>query len=96
MVRLWVTGALYNWRRLTWLGGRRPPKTRTSEGHKDTQNQYHKKRRLAITGSWGVATKRKGGGDVKFYPYEKVAATKSFSHAEGGHNKFWGNFYVVA
>ena len=31
------------------------------------------------------ATKREGGGHMKFYPYEK-----------GGQKKFWGRFYVVA
>ena len=46
-----------------------------------------------ITGRGG--TKREGGGHVKFYPYEKGGG-KSFSHAEGGHKKFWGSFYVVA
>ena len=36
---------------------------------------------------------------MKFYPYEKGGGVgKRFSHAEvgGGHNKFWGSFYVVA
>ena len=36
------------------------------------------------------------GGHVKFYPYVKGRGGKSFSHAEGGHNKFWGNLYAVA
>ena len=37
-----------------------------------------------------------GGGHVKFYPYDK-GGWKSLSHSEGGgHNKFWGSFYVVA
>ena len=43
-----------------------------------------------ITGIGG-ATKREGGGHVKFYPYEKgggEGAEKSFSHAGGGHTKF--------
>ena len=38
------------------------------------------------------------GGHVKFCPYEK-GGRQGFSHAEGGgggHNKFWGSFYVVA
>ena len=40
--------------------------------------------------------KTKGGGHVKFYPYEKGEGG-SFSHAEGsGHTKFWGIFYAVA
>ena len=30
----------------------------------------------------GEATKREGGGHVKFYPYEKGGGRKSFSHAE--------------
>ena len=34
---------------------------------------------------------------MNFYPYEKGGGGgKSFSHAEGGHNKFWSCFYVVA
>ena len=37
----------------------------------------------------------RGGGYVKFYPYEKGGG-KSSSHAKGGHNKFWGSFYAVA
>ena len=43
-------------------------------------------------GSW------RGGGQVKFYPYEKGEGGKCFSHAEGGggHKMFWGSFYVVA
>ena len=32
---------------------------------------------------------------MKFYPYVKGGG-KSFSHAQEGHNKFWGSFYVVA
>ena len=32
----------------------------------------------------GGATKREGGGHVKFYPYEKGGGRKSFSHSEGG------------
>ena len=36
----------------------------------------------------GGATKRDGGGHVKFYPYEKGGGGgKSFSHAEGGAQK---------
>ena len=37
-----------------------------------------------------------GGGHMKFYPYEKGGGEKSVSHAEGGHKKFWGSFYVEA
>ena len=33
---------------------------------------------------------------MRFYPYEKGGGAKSFSHAEGGHNKFWGSFHEVA
>ena len=36
-----------------------------------------------------------GGGDVKFYPNKK-GGRKKFSHAEGGHKKFRGSFYVIA
>ena len=32
---------------------------------------------------------------MKFDRYEKGGG-KCFSHAEGGHKKFWGCFYVVA
>ena len=33
----------------------------------------------------GLATKRKAGGHVKFYPYKKGGGGRnSFSHAEGG------------
>ena len=35
----------------------------------------------------GGATKREGGRQVKFYPYEKGGGRKSFSHAEGGGSK---------
>ena len=39
-----------------------------------------------------------GGGHVKFYPYEKGGAEKVLAilRLKGGHNKFWGSFYVVA
>ena len=42
------------------------------------------------------ATKREGGGHVKFYPYEKGKGGGSFSHADGGHKQFVGSFYAVA
>ena len=45
--------------------------------------------------NYGEGGYKTGGGDVKFYPYEK-GGRKSFSHAEGGHNKFWDSFYAVA
>ena len=47
-----------------------------------------------ITGRGG-ATKWEGGGHVKFYPYEKGVG-KVLAILKGGHNKFWGSFYVVA
>ena len=46
-------------------------------------------------GGGGVQNGR-GGGHVKFYPYEKGGGQKILSHAEGGHNKFGGSFYAVA
>ena len=36
------------------------------------------------------------GGHVKFYPYENGGAEKVLVILKGGHNKFWGRFYVVA
>ena len=33
---------------------------------------------------------------MKFYPYEKGEGGKSFSHAEGGHTRFWGSVYKLA
>ena len=37
--------------------------------------------------------KRKGGGQVKFYPYEKAGGGGGgSSHPERGHTKFWGSF----
>ena len=34
---------------------------------------------------------------MKFYPYKRGGGDrKSVSHAEGGHNKFWGSLYAVA
>ena len=33
---------------------------------------------------------------MKFYPYEKGGAEKVLAMLKGGHNKFWGSFYVVA
>ena len=41
-------------------------------------------------GEGGGATKRQGGGHVKFYPYEKGGGGKSFSHTEGGAQKVLG------
>ena len=48
-------------------------------------------------GEGGGATKREGGGHVKFYPYEKGGgAEKVLAMLKGGHKKFWGSFYAVA
>ena len=51
--------------------------------------------RSLITGRGGP-TKREGGGMRSFTPTKRGGGGKSFSHAEGGHNKFWGSFYAVA
>ena len=41
----------------------------------------------------GVLQNGKGGGAVKFYPYEREGAEKSLSHAKGGAQKvFWVAF----
>ena len=37
----------------------------------------------------------RGGGAPEVLPLRKGGG-KSFSNAEGGHNKFWGSFYMVA
>ena len=37
-----------------------------------------------------------GSGACEVLPLRKGQAGKSFSHAEGGQNKFWGIFYAVA
>ena len=51
----------------------------------------------------GLVTKYGDGGlqhgRGSFTPTKRGGGGKSFSHAEGGaggHNKFWGSFYVVA
>ena len=48
-----------------------------------------------ITGRGGYKT---GGGPCKVLSLCKREGGKSFSHAEvgwgGGHNKFWGSFYM--
>ena len=52
-----------------------------------------------ITGRGGDATKREGGGHVKFYPYEKGGggAEKVLAMLKGGgHKKFWGSLYALA
>ena len=55
-------------------------------------------RRVGVGVGVGVGGLQNGRrGPVKFYPYEKGGGGKSFSHAEGGgHNKFWGSFYMLA
>ena len=36
-----------------------------------------------------------GGGHVRFYPYKRGVEKVLVVRKEGGHNKFWGSFYVV-
>ena len=48
-----------------------------------------------ITGRGGLQNGR-GGGHVKFNPYEKGGAEKVLAMLKGGHKKFWGSFYAVA
>ena len=62
---------------------------------------------VGILRDWSLVTVRGGGGlqnldggggggvACEVYPYEKGGGG-IFSHAEGGHNKFWGSFYVAA
>ena len=47
-----------------------------------------------ITGRGG-ATKREGGAR-EVLPLPKGGAEKHLAMLKGGHNKFWGRFYVVA
>ena len=49
-------------------------------------------------GGGGGVQKGRGGGHVKFYPYEKGGgAEQVLAMLKGGHKKFWGSFiYVVA
>ena len=43
------------------------------------------------------ATKREGGGHVKFYPNKKGGgAEKVLTVLKGGHTQFLGSFYTVA
>ena len=42
-----------------------------------------------ITGRGGLQNGR-GGGHMKFYPYEKGGRKQSFSHAEGGGTTSFG------
>ena len=44
----------------------------------------------------GRSTNGRGGGAREVLPLRKRGCGKSFSHAEGGHQYFWGSFYVVA
>ena len=45
----------------------------------------------------GGLQNERGGGHVKFYPYEKGRrAEKVLAMLKGGHNKFWGSIYMVA
>ena len=45
----------------------------------------------------GCTTKREGGGVCEGLPLRKGGgAQTSFSHADGGPQKVWGSFYVVA
>ena len=46
-----------------------------------------------ISGRGGGAKKREGG-HVKLYPYERGGGGgQGFNHAEGGYTKFWGIFF---
>ena len=49
----------------------------------------------SLTTGRGGAYKTGGGGQVKFYPYEK-GDRKMFAMLKGAHKKFWGSFYAVA
>ena len=68
---------------------------------KETKYECHKTRNLLVLRDWSLITGRggeglqngRGGGHVKFYPYEMG---RGVSHAEGGHKKFRGSFYAVA
>ena len=43
------------------------------------------------------ATKREGGGQVKFHPYKKGwGAEKVLAILKGGHKKLWGSFNAGA
>ena len=48
---------------------------------------------------WSLITVRgdykTGGGAPEVLPLRKGGGGNSFSHAEGGHNKFLGSFYAV-
>ena len=46
-----------------------------------------------ITGRGGYKT---GGGAREVLPLRKGLAEKVLAMLKGGHNKFWGHFYVVA
>ena len=58
---------------------------------------------LLVIRDWSLITGRgggelqngRGGGTLSFTPTKRRDG-QSFSHAEGGHTKFWGSFYAVA
>ena len=43
-------------------------------------------------GGGGGGYKVRGGGHVKFYPYEKGGSEKVLAIVKVGHSKFWGSF----
>ena len=51
---------------------------------------------------WSLSTlrvgyKTRGGGHVKYYPYERGGVEKVLAMLKGGgHEMFWGSFYAVA
>ena len=47
-------------------------------------------------GSGGLQHGTGGGGACEVLPLRKGGAEKVLAMLEGGHNKFWGSFYVVA
>ena len=48
-----------------------------------------------VVTNYGEGGLQTGGGSSKVLPLRKGGG-KYFSHAEGGHKKFWGSFYTVA
>ena len=55
-------------------------------------SEYLDKGVVANYGEGGATKRERGGGHVKFYPYEKGGGGggKSFSHSEGGAQKVLG------
>ena len=50
-----------------------------------------------LRGRGGGATKREGGGACEVLPLRKRGLEKVLAMLKGGgHNKFWGSFYVLA